>query len=86
MTFNEWWPKDRTVLVSGRSDRGLRDVAEAAWNEQQTRIDELEAAFDMLHSHADDMIDIGGINILTISDVIMDKRGRAMRMRHTKIT
>ena len=86
MTFDEWWPKDRHVTVTGRSDSPVRDVAEAAWNEQQKRIDDLEAAFDMLHSHADDMIDIGGINILTISDVIMDKRGRAMRMRHTKIT
>jgi len=89
-------PEDYLMDLGGRGDLietleeaikiVTRDVAKAAWNEQQTRIDELEAAFDMLHSHADDMIDIGGINILTISDVIMDKRGRAMRMRHTKIT
>lgn len=71
-------------MVAHRRDTVLKEtnVAEDA---KGKRIVELETAFDLLHSHLEDIIDKERINVLGMSDEFMEKRSKAMRMRHTTL-
>lgn len=71
-------------MVAHRRDNVLKKI-NVAEDAKGKRIAELETAFDLLHEHLDDIIEKERINVLGMDDEFMEKRGKAMRMRHTTL-
>ena len=73
------------LLAVHRRDTVLKMQADVAEDTKGKRIAELESAFDLLHEHLEDIIEKERINVLCMDDEFLEKRGKAMRMRHTTL-